>query len=693
MEFGIGCCCGCDSKWNPRSEYCSYCTLRFNNVAITYENNPFYDLIDGVPIGLPIDGWIQGPMPMAGGSTEFGPASGSGLGYYGLNTDSIRFHYYCDWSEQKIEANIPFEGIDTAHDLSFSAIKPFVFEATSISAGCQWNENKQFTDFETLYYGETVEQFVNKTVTVTFNNKLFTPSNFIFNRTKRFNIYYANAATGARMTQAQANAIWPDYDFDHRKPWRPFDCQYNDSVGYTEVPIKSLTKDHFRVMGQYASGYQPKPPAPQDKSAFESGPIVDPLLINGQAGSTHAQVLNRLKFNSTNTYQSSGYVERQRAVFENHYIIGSFTFGSPSSGVWYVSTQSVFSWNAQQIGQYNSAAPVRTSYVVSNTATSPYATSGTIGVPVALNLINNTPINSPFTALGVTWMFDFSEFKTTSDDNGCFVRLDEAHSNTTQRDGNMYGPTYEPRSYQWCYFLLSEGTEWNTGSGLGPLFVPSNIGWVDAIRGHGHFPLMPYTDGVYASGNVAHGKYKFPCFLGTETYDLAFTAGHYTQNSSSTYGYKGYYTYTDWNKTTENFLFYNLSKYTATTSEEERSDLKGSGNPVSIDLNANTVNTPVLSAVTNKWSNIGGYSVGVTSSLSTKKKASLVTTASSTTAEVVRSCACKSVWVWSDPLYGSGPRDWSLQKSYCSAGTIANKPNSTATALGTVRDGTCVPAT
>ena len=199
MEFGIGCCCvqKCVKKWTPRDDVDR--TITIDGCAVTLLNNPFMEMI-GADIAIRLDGLPSGPIPMGGGAPYFGPGSGIGIGYYGVNNQAVRLQRYCQWGPQ-LNALRLFDNVAgqtfAYDDSGFSllgngtnypiAANEFDFADLSVAPGCIWSRAvMNLKAREEILIGETT---VNNTqFSISYNNSMYKYDDFYVDRIQRVDV-------------------------------------------------------------------------------------------------------------------------------------------------------------------------------------------------------------------------------------------------------------------------------------------------------------------------------------------------------------------------------------------------------------------------------------------------------------------------------------------------------------------------
>ena len=152
MEFGIGCCCSCAIKWTPRDAIPRQMRLRGATVKI--KSNPYMDMA-GADIAIPLDGLPSGPLVLAGGGTSLGPGSGSGIGYFAINSQAVRLTYYSQWNPSISGLRVLDEVVGVDLPLSLTGYSPqteagpdlppdeFSFNLDARPPSCVWISNRK----------------------------------------------------------------------------------------------------------------------------------------------------------------------------------------------------------------------------------------------------------------------------------------------------------------------------------------------------------------------------------------------------------------------------------------------------------------------------------------------------------------------------------------------------------------------
>lgn len=153
MQTGRCCKCSCDVRWTPNDE-----TDREIQItgSVTILNNPIMDETTE-PFAMALDALPVGPIAMGGGDANFGPdTADQGLGYYGLNSQRVRLHRFCEWNPPltSFEFDSPAGTFDFDSDLGkpygtpSATVTPLAFAPTkNVEKHCVWNGNKLYQIF------------------------------------------------------------------------------------------------------------------------------------------------------------------------------------------------------------------------------------------------------------------------------------------------------------------------------------------------------------------------------------------------------------------------------------------------------------------------------------------------------------------------------------------------------------------
>lgn len=224
-----------DWRTTPRDTLLYGCTLKL-------ENNPFAEVLQA-PLAIPFDGLPTGPLTMPGGPRAFGPdaLTDTGIGYFNINTNSVRMHLYCNWDEMSLDQidpyalmlrpDYPYPDESKYDDEDFV---PVAFLPSGTNTSCTDYRGFPQTEYEIDYtVGEIPEEPVTKTIT--FDNMHTTPVDF-----------YVDRYTWRKF-------LMPHYFAGDPLPGDPpstpnaieaiiYKVYWNSQLGQTPIPILSVPK-------------------------------------------------------------------------------------------------------------------------------------------------------------------------------------------------------------------------------------------------------------------------------------------------------------------------------------------------------------------------------------------------------------------------------------------------------------------
>lgn len=251
-----GCGCSCRSIWTPGDNVQREQWLY--DAALVLDNSPIEDALTA-PFAIPLDGLPTGPKPMDGGVRAFGPTPAgqdpTGWGYFNVNPYSVRFQTYLEYGDQSLETIDPLFAIKRAaheypdpdlHDNPRRGHTPFNFATTQKI--CQWQTGFGNVVHESDYLVGEIPEAV-QTITFTFDDMYFRPSNWYVDRIKMYKIYWPIG----RYTTDLSYRIPP------LPPLAPLFCYgvavysvyFNSNMGIEAVPITSVPKSECYFVPQH----------------------------------------------------------------------------------------------------------------------------------------------------------------------------------------------------------------------------------------------------------------------------------------------------------------------------------------------------------------------------------------------------------------------------------------------------------
>lgn len=616
--------------------------------------NPIAPLLNDKPLGIPLDGELEGPISSW--------PSGAGLGFYAVDPASIRLQRHCDWSDPTVTAVMPFEdlvGEVFEYDINAGTFvsttnpktpKRFTFAANLKDPDCLWSDSSTHELLETTEqivgtYGAEAETF---DVELVFDRVPYSPAKWKFDRVKRVDTYMRNATTGAVITEAELI----EWGLHLPSGLRPF------SLGETQtgpfgmyIVADELPKIRMLIQYNSAIGWQP---VPIDSVPVESWAFNDPPSMN-YSGSRLTEIMTRPGIISEE--DSSGPVlEYGRSIQTHASLTNSLNF---ANGTWITSGNLTIGIDTRQ-------ATVLTASILS--------TDREVTGPAVLPVVNaGSPltklISARFRPRGGNFVSGGTYYPSWQADDEWYVDSDfweitdpatavyAAVTNASRWPFSVWGNDELNEAYLLEIANAPDGAEFD----------------VEPLFSSGAFE-------AYRAFSVHVGN--FPSFLGTETITVRFVPSGDSSNKTE---------FQRWNVFAEQISFNGLPGHTLVTDAADRVALRRTTDDVVMD-GAESDGEETIDGENESYkfhtvvSPIDGQEYAVMASgTHGETYATFVSTGDSAT--LTRSCRCASFWTWLQVGFG-GPYQWHLTEDGCGAGRTAVPPATDGTP-GEKREGTC----
>ena len=240
MEMHLSCCCGCQQKWTPDDE--TERRFRFPDCGVQLLNNPLRDRFGG-SMKVPLDVLPTAALPLSGGSDSLGFGTyGPGIGYYNINSNSVRVHRFLNWGSVLADYNFqdpPELELDDLWDIEgqSSLGSP---PAPADRLNLHWNGQKGRCSARSTSHpdahgsgttiGVTADSVHGSEFTVAWDRVPAYPGHFVWNRRKCFH---------TRHRIVMPNGTTAEVSTDKIPVW----VYYNDMVSYNPVNIPDVPKD------------------------------------------------------------------------------------------------------------------------------------------------------------------------------------------------------------------------------------------------------------------------------------------------------------------------------------------------------------------------------------------------------------------------------------------------------------------
>lgn len=624
------------------------------NLEIT--TNPIAPLLNDKPLGIPLDGELEGPISSW--------PSGAGLGFYAVDPASIRLQRYCDWSDPTVTAVMPFEDLVgevfeydiNAGTFAFSTNpktpKRFTFAEGLKDPDCQWGDSSRHELLETTEqiigtYGAEAETF---DVELEFDRVPYSPTKWKLDRFKRVDAYMRNATTGAIITQAEID----DWGL-HREQGVPqiFGLGSGFLFGLAILGA-DLPKIKLVIAYNSAMGWQP---VPIDSVPVESWEFNEPLSPTGYFGNRLTEIMTRPALLAEGEV-SGPKLEYGRSIQTSASLTNSLNF---ANGTWTTSGNLMIGIDTRQATVLN-ASILSTEREITGPAILPIVSAGSPLGPVEYMRFRPTGGDYggpgsyvPFWQADDDWYVDLDFWSVTDPATAVYAWAVSAWQFVNQTIYSFF--IDEHNAFLEEVANAPDGTEFDAA----PLFAGGQFEAYDS----------------FASG-VGHKPY----FLGTETITVRFVPSGDSSNKTE---------FQRWNVFAEQISFNGLPGHTLVTDAADRVALRRTTDDVVMD-GVESDGEETIDGENEDYrfhtvvSPIDGEEYAVMASgTHGETYATFVSTGDSAT--LTRSCRCASFWTWLQVGFG-GPYQWHLTEDGCGAGRTAVPPATDGTP-GEKREGTC----